>query len=83
MIMLVVDTILYMMLVWYIEGVWPGRYGVAKPFYFPFQPLYWLDQKTWTVCKKYLRIGKKKVSLVFLHLVKPFIYTMYYIGTGY
>ena len=57
MVMLVVDTILYMVLVWYIEGVWPGRYGVAKPFYFPFQPSYWLGQKTWLSCSKCLHRG--------------------------
>ena len=55
--MLVVDTILYMVLVWYIEGVWPGRYGVAKPLYFPFQPSYWLGQKTWLSWSKHLRRG--------------------------
>ena len=31
-----------MVLTWYIEGVRPGKYGVAKPFYFPFMPSYWL-----------------------------------------
>ena len=43
--MIVVDTFLYLMLTWYIEGVYPGKYGVAKPFYFPFMPSYWLGQK--------------------------------------
>ena len=44
-ILLIFDTILYMTLTWYIEAVFPGKYGVAKPFYFPFQPSYWLGQK--------------------------------------
>ena len=52
MVMMVVDTVLYMLLVWYIEGVWPGRYGVAKPFYFPFQPSYWLGQRSAAACSK-------------------------------
>ena len=26
---------------WYLEAVFPGKYGVAKPFYFPFQRSYW------------------------------------------
>ncbi len=42
---LCLDTLLYFMAVWYIEGVAPGRYGVAKPLYFPFMPSYWLGQK--------------------------------------
>ena len=61
MVMLFVDTVIYMLLVWYIEGVWPGRYGVGKPFYFPLQPSYWLDQKTWAACKTYLSWGRRKV----------------------
>ena len=43
---LIVDTFLYFLVAWYIEGVAPGRYGVAKPFYFPFLPSYWFGQVT-------------------------------------
>ena len=35
-IMLIVDIILYGLITWYVDAVKPGRYGVAKPFYFPF-----------------------------------------------
>ena len=42
--MLLLDLVLYLALAWYIEGVFPGRYGVAKPWYFPLQPSYWLGQ---------------------------------------
>ena len=45
MVMLVVDIVVYMLLVWYIQEVWPGRYGIAKPLYFPFQLSYWLGQR--------------------------------------
>ena len=38
-IMLIVDIILYGVLIWYIEAVFPGKYGVSKPWYFPVQPL--------------------------------------------
>lgn len=38
------DAILYFLITWYIEGVFPGRYGVAKPWYFPIMPSYWLRQ---------------------------------------
>ncbi len=43
--LLLFDTVLYLVLAWYIEAVFPGKYGVAKPFYFPLQPSYWLSQK--------------------------------------
>ena len=49
-VILAFDTLLYLVLTWYIEGVWPGRYGVAKPFYFPFMPSYWLGQRGRGVC---------------------------------
>ncbi|XP_061181930.1 phospholipid-transporting ATPase ABCA3-like isoform X1 [Saccostrea echinata] len=41
MIMLLVDTVLYMMLTLYIEGVFPGEYGAPLKWYFPFTKSYW------------------------------------------
>ena len=35
--MMLFDGLIYGLLAWYIEGVWPGKYGVPRPFYFPFQ----------------------------------------------
>ena len=32
---------LYSIMIWYIEAVYPGKYGVSKPWYFPFLPSYW------------------------------------------
>nr|QST14975.1 ABCA1-1 protein [Diaphanosoma celebensis] len=40
-VMLLVDSIVYLILTWYIEAVFPGQYGVPRPFYFMFQPSYW------------------------------------------
>lgn len=34
--MLIFDGFLYALLAWYIEGVYPGKYGLPQPFYFPF-----------------------------------------------
>ena len=42
--MLILDSLLYFLIAWYKEGVFPGKYGVPKPFYFPFQPSYWLGR---------------------------------------
>ncbi|XP_019855200.1 PREDICTED: ATP-binding cassette sub-family A member 3-like [Amphimedon queenslandica] len=43
--MLAIDTFVYMLLYWYIDAVKPGEYGVPKPFYFPFLPSYWCGVK--------------------------------------
>uniref|UniRef100_A0A668A8Y6 P-type phospholipid transporter n=1 Tax=Myripristis murdjan TaxID=586833 RepID=A0A668A8Y6_9TELE len=40
-IMMVFDAVLYAFLAWYLDNVFPGQYGIGRPFYFPFQPSYW------------------------------------------
>ncbi|XP_049888886.1 retinal-specific phospholipid-transporting ATPase ABCA4 [Epinephelus moara] len=39
--MMVFDAVLYAVLAWYLDNVFPGQYGIGRPFYFPFQPSYW------------------------------------------
>jgi ATP-binding cassette subfamily A (ABC1) protein 3 len=36
-IMLLADALIYLLITLYIEAVFPGEYGVPKPWYFPFQ----------------------------------------------
>uniref|UniRef100_A0A9J7ZMC1 ATP-binding cassette, sub-family A (ABC1), member 4a n=1 Tax=Cyprinus carpio carpio TaxID=630221 RepID=A0A9J7ZMC1_CYPCA len=43
-IMMVLDTVLYGILAWYLDNVFPGQYGIGRPFYFPIQPSYWLNR---------------------------------------
>ena len=52
LLLFLLDTFLYLLAAWYIAGVVPGRYGVAKPFYFPFMPSYWFGQKDHDCCIK-------------------------------
>ncbi|XP_041978072.1 phospholipid-transporting ATPase ABCA1-like [Aricia agestis] len=40
-IILIADSILYMLIALYLEKVLPGPYGAPKPWYFPFQKSYW------------------------------------------
>ncbi|XP_063062860.1 retinal-specific phospholipid-transporting ATPase ABCA4-like [Engraulis encrasicolus] len=40
-VMLAVDTVLYAVLAWYLDNVFPGQYGIRRPFYFFVQPSYW------------------------------------------
>ncbi|XP_052776388.1 phospholipid-transporting ATPase ABCA1-like isoform X2 [Mya arenaria] len=37
--MMLIDLIIYALLTWYIEAVFPGQYGIPKPFYFPIKAL--------------------------------------------
>lgn len=36
MVMLLADTVIHLLITWYIENVRPGNFGVPRPFYFPF-----------------------------------------------
>uniref|UniRef100_A0A4W4H8L4 P-type phospholipid transporter n=1 Tax=Electrophorus electricus TaxID=8005 RepID=A0A4W4H8L4_ELEEL len=40
-IMLYVDAFIYGVATWYIEAVFPGQYGIPRPWYFIFQMNYW------------------------------------------
>ena len=35
--MFFLDFLLYLIVLWYMDNVRPGKYGLAKKFYFPFQ----------------------------------------------
>ena len=41
LLMMFIDCIVYGILTWYIEAVFPGEYGIPRKFYFPFQRKYW------------------------------------------
>ncbi|CAH1776854.1 unnamed protein product [Owenia fusiformis] len=43
--MLIVDAVLYGLVTWYVEGVFPGEYGIPQPWYFPFTRSYWCGAK--------------------------------------
>uniref|UniRef100_A0AAX7TCS9 P-type phospholipid transporter n=1 Tax=Astatotilapia calliptera TaxID=8154 RepID=A0AAX7TCS9_ASTCA len=43
--MMIFDAVLYGILAWYLDNVFPGQYGIGRPFYFPFQPSYWQRPK--------------------------------------
>ncbi|OWF51666.1 ATP-binding cassette sub-family A member 3-like [Mizuhopecten yessoensis] len=39
--MLVLDSLIYFLVAWYLENVRPGEFGIPKPLYFPFTKTYW------------------------------------------
>ncbi|KAH0631842.1 hypothetical protein JD844_019699 [Phrynosoma platyrhinos] len=39
--MLLLDSVLYGLVAWYVEAVFPGEYGIPQPWYFFVMPSYW------------------------------------------
>ncbi|XP_039090343.1 ATP-binding cassette sub-family A member 3-like [Hyaena hyaena] len=44
LVMLLLDAVLYGLVTWYIETVFPGLYGVPQPWYFFLMPSYWFGE---------------------------------------
>ncbi|XP_062988617.1 retinal-specific phospholipid-transporting ATPase ABCA4 [Elgaria multicarinata webbii] len=40
--MMFFDAFIYGLLAWYLDNVFPGDYGIPRPWYFPLQQSYWL-----------------------------------------
>ncbi|XP_071341979.1 retinal-specific phospholipid-transporting ATPase ABCA4-like isoform X2 [Trachinotus anak] len=57
--MMGLDTILYAVLAWYLDNVFPGQYGIGRPFYFPLLPCYWLNTVTPASINSTLELNKK------------------------
>ncbi|TRZ18799.1 hypothetical protein HGM15179_008308 [Zosterops borbonicus] len=45
--LILIDSFIYFILGWYIRNVFPGRYGMAAPWYFPLLPSYWIEYNTY------------------------------------
>nr|XP_060637352.1 glucosylceramide transporter ABCA12 [Anolis sagrei ordinatus] len=41
--LILIDSFIYLILGWYIRKVFPGKYGMAAPWYFPLLPSYWAE----------------------------------------
>ncbi|XP_070557065.1 uncharacterized protein [Ptychodera flava] len=39
--MMMIDGVIYFIIGWYINNVYPGQYGIPRPFYFPLTASYW------------------------------------------
>ena len=40
-IMMLGDAVIYLLITWYVEAVFPGQYGIPRPWYFCFTKSYW------------------------------------------
>ena len=59
-IMLIVDTIIYLLLTWYLDEVFPKEYGFRRPLYFPFTSEYWCGKQ---LCNSKLKEDKDEQDL--------------------
>ncbi len=41
---MIIWSIIYLPITWYLEKVYPGDYGIPLPFYFPITANYWFPQ---------------------------------------
>uniref|UniRef100_A0A8B9UJ54 ABC transporter domain-containing protein n=1 Tax=Anas zonorhyncha TaxID=75864 RepID=A0A8B9UJ54_9AVES len=50
--MLLLDSVLYGLVAWYVEAVFPGEYGVPQPWYFFLTPSYWCGRPRTVIGKE-------------------------------
>ncbi|KAL4826051.1 hypothetical protein H8958_017379 [Nasalis larvatus] len=60
--MMLFDTFLYGVMTWYIEAVFPGQYGIPRPWYFPCTKSYWFGEESDE--KSYPGSNQKRMSEV-------------------
>uniref|UniRef100_A0A671UPG0 P-type phospholipid transporter n=1 Tax=Sparus aurata TaxID=8175 RepID=A0A671UPG0_SPAAU len=65
--MMLIDAVIYWLLTWYIENVFPGQYGIPKPWYFPFTSSYWCG----TASRTRVDPDLLKDSTAYKYLEKP------------
>ncbi|XP_034641961.1 ATP-binding cassette sub-family A member 12 [Trachemys scripta elegans] len=62
--LILIDSFIYFILGWYIRNVFPGKYGMAAPWYFPLLPSYWAERYG------YIPLwNEKRCSLLFTKLL--------------
>uniref|UniRef100_G3U398 ABC transporter domain-containing protein n=1 Tax=Loxodonta africana TaxID=9785 RepID=G3U398_LOXAF len=60
MVMLLVDAFLYAVVIWYMEAVFPGEYGVPHPWYFFGKSSYWDKDTKPILTRRKKHLGVKK-----------------------
>jgi hypothetical protein len=58
--MMIINSVMYGVLTWYIEKVFPGEFGTPQPWYFPVTKSYW--------CGSFKKVSVASCSLLPLHL---------------
>ncbi|XP_043567483.1 phospholipid-transporting ATPase ABCA3 isoform X1 [Chiloscyllium plagiosum] len=55
MAMLILDSVVYILVTWYVETVFPGEYGIPQVWYFFILPSYWFGKPR----SEYIKINKE------------------------
>ncbi len=65
--MLLIDCFVYGIIMWYIEAVKPGEFGIPQPWYFPFKKSYWCGtpQKVSFPCAFPKNCNENQTNLLF------------------
>nr|XP_056703951.1 phospholipid-transporting ATPase ABCA1 [Euleptes europaea] len=61
--MMMLDTFLYGIMTWYIESVFPGQYGIPRPWYFPFLKSYWCGEESEQQQLPSVRTGSSEICV--------------------
>jgi ATP-binding cassette subfamily A (ABC1) protein 1 len=54
------DGVIYFIIAWYIDNVFPGKYGIPRPFYFFLQPSFWTGKSKRTGDDNFEDLSKVK-----------------------
>ncbi|XP_007951392.1 phospholipid-transporting ATPase ABCA3-like [Orycteropus afer afer] len=60
MVMLLLDALLYAVIIWYVETVFPGDYGVPQPWYFFTKFSYWNEHPKCILNRRKKHLGVEK-----------------------
>ncbi|GJQ65474.1 hypothetical protein Trydic_g7579 [Trypoxylus dichotomus] len=83
MVMLIIDTIIYMLVALYVEAVFPGEYGLSRVWYFPFTSNFWWPKPRTSPERTYKSFiheahycepepDNRKIGIQLLHLKKKY-----------
>ncbi|XP_066551415.1 ATP-binding cassette, sub-family A (ABC1), member 7 isoform X2 [Amia ocellicauda] len=62
-VLLLTDALLYGLGTWYIEAVFPGQFGIPKPWYFPCLRSYWLGESSSDASLSIPPLGKAQTEV--------------------
>ena len=60
--MMAVDSLLYLIIYWYVDKISPGDFGVGQPFYFPCMVSYWTGACVFSVRVRRFRLTYFKMT---------------------
>uniref|UniRef100_A0A7M4FED3 P-type phospholipid transporter n=1 Tax=Crocodylus porosus TaxID=8502 RepID=A0A7M4FED3_CROPO len=74
--MMLFDAFLYGIFAWYLDNVFPGDYGIPRPWYFPLQESYWFGSefpKTHPAKNRILPIVEDRIEMHLIDLMSNLV----------